>query len=278
MSFFNSEEIFREHIINSKLRGYLIGFEYGKFRLEPMAKQIIDAIPDFVYGVNEPELNLINAVEKLRESAETIYKTNKYQTRGEFGEVILHILLRDFFNTQPLISKIYFKDGANETVKGFDGIHVKNNNSKKEIYLGEAKIYKEQRTALDSLIEDLNEHFSADYLRQEFLFISRKVPDNYPERKSWLEIISQKRRLEDIFNSIVATMVCTYESSIYSKYEDETELFIADFETEIKRLGQRFKEKSQNKPFKVILLLVPIQKKSDLIELLNTKLTNMREL
>ncbi|WP_330558188.1 Hachiman antiphage defense system protein HamA [Acutalibacter sp. 1XD8-33] len=30
--------------------------------------------------------------------------------RGEFGELILHLLLRDFKNTIPLISKVYFKD------------------------------------------------------------------------------------------------------------------------------------------------------------------------
>ena len=278
MSFFNSEEIFREHIIDSKLRGYLIGFEQGEFRLEPMAKQIIDAIPDFVYGVNEPKLNIINAVEKLREAAETIYRTDKYQKRGEFGDVILHILLRDFFNTQPLISKIYFKDGPNEIVKGFDGVHVRNNNSKREIYLGEAKIYEEQGVALNSLIQDLDNHFSSDYLKREFLFISRKVPINYSERQSWLQFLSTKRRLEDIFNSMVAVMVCTYESSVYSNHEDETDLFIKDFETEIKKLGKNFTEKTKNKSFKIILLLIPIKKKRDLIESLNTKLTKMREL
>ena len=278
MSFFNSEEIFREHIIDSKLRGYLIGFEQGEFRLKPMTKQIIDAIPDFVYGVNEPRLNITNAVEKLREAAETIYNTDKYQKRGEFGDIILHILLRDFFDTQPLISKIYFKDGSNEIVKGFDGVHVRNNNSKREIYLGEAKIYKEQGAALNSLLKDLDNHFSSDYLRREFLFISRKVPNNYSERQSWLQLISKKRRLEDIFSSMIAVMVCTYESSIYSKHEDETDSFIKDFESEIKKLGKKFTEGMQNKSFKIILLLIPIKKKEDLIEALNTKLTNMRRL
>ena len=277
MSTFGSEAVFREKFIDSKLRGYLIGFENGEFRLEPMAKQIIDAIPDFVYGVNEPKLYLANMVPKLREAAETIYNTDKYQKRGEFGDIILHILLRDFFNTKPLISKIYFKDGPNEIVKGFDGVHVRNNNSKREIYLGEAKIYKEQGAALNSLIKDLDNHFSSDYLRREFLFISRKVPNNYSERQSWLQLISEKRRLEDIFKSVIAAMVCTYESSIYSKHEDETDSFIKDFEAEIKKLGKKFTEGTQNKSFKIILLLIPIKKKEDLIESLNTKLTNMRE-
>lgn len=32
--------------------------------------------------------------------------------RGEFGELLLHLILRDFKGTIPLISKVYFKDSA----------------------------------------------------------------------------------------------------------------------------------------------------------------------
>jgi hypothetical protein len=37
-------------------------------------------------------------------------KQDKDLARGEFGELILHLLLRDFHDTVPLLSKIYFKD------------------------------------------------------------------------------------------------------------------------------------------------------------------------
>lgn len=35
-----------------------------------------------------------------------------FKNRGEFGEIILHFLLRDFKNTIPLVSKVYFKDSS----------------------------------------------------------------------------------------------------------------------------------------------------------------------
>ena len=49
-------------------------------------------------------------VDRLAEAAKTVYTTEKYKKRGEFGELILHLILRDFFETVPLLSKIYFKD------------------------------------------------------------------------------------------------------------------------------------------------------------------------
>ena len=72
---------------------------------------IRNVIPEFSLviscGTNIP---LTEIVERLKEAAETVYLTEKYQTRGEFGELILHLLLRDFHNTIPFNFKMYFKD------------------------------------------------------------------------------------------------------------------------------------------------------------------------
>jgi hypothetical protein len=64
---------------------------------------------------------------------------NKYLKRGEFGELILHLILRDFHNTIPLLSKIYFKDSIGHTVHGFDAVHIDPVN--KTLWLGESKLY-----------------------------------------------------------------------------------------------------------------------------------------
>lgn len=48
----------------------------------------------------------------------------KYLKRGELGELILHLMLRNFHNTIPLISKIYFKDENGSKIHGFDGVLI----------------------------------------------------------------------------------------------------------------------------------------------------------
>lgn len=50
--------------------------------------------------------------------------SDKYLRRGEFGELILHSVLKYYFETFPLIAKIYFKDSYGHAVHGFDSIHI----------------------------------------------------------------------------------------------------------------------------------------------------------
>lgn len=60
----------------------------------------------------------------LIKSSKLVYESEKYMKRGEFGEVFLHMAIRQLYSTVPLISKLYWKSGLNETVKGFDSVHV----------------------------------------------------------------------------------------------------------------------------------------------------------
>ena len=82
------------------------------------------------YFGNTGKVSNTEILEVVTESAKAIYKidvfqkvrdlygngeeiddevADRYLRKGEFGELILHVLLRDFKNTIPLISKIYFK-------------------------------------------------------------------------------------------------------------------------------------------------------------------------
>ena len=122
---FQSELIIREHISEATLRTYHVGFDQNRFRLQPLVDVIRRVIPEFalgIYGGTSVHINMM--IDKVLEAAQTVYETDKYKLRGEFGELILHLLLRDFCHTTPLVSKIYFKDAINVTVHGFDGVQV----------------------------------------------------------------------------------------------------------------------------------------------------------
>src|SRR5689334_3236288 len=111
---FNSDLVIEETICQPEFKAYHIGFDQKAFRLQPLVDVIRSAIPEFSLGYHcGHSIPLTQIVDRLKEAAETVYLTEKYQKRGEFGELILHLLLRDFQNTIPLISKIYFKDAHN---------------------------------------------------------------------------------------------------------------------------------------------------------------------
>ena len=85
-----------------------------------------------------------------------------YEKKGVLGEIVLHMFLKEFKNTIPLISKMYFKDSFSQEAKGFDAVHVSQDSL--TLWLGETKFYKAWKTkgvvkgGIDELVEDLKKH------------------------------------------------------------------------------------------------------------------------
>jgi hypothetical protein len=278
---FGSELILEEKISEATLRAYCVGFDQNQFRLSALADVIASVIPEFALGPHvsgNPGMNEI--VDRLREAARRIYLTEKYKRRGEFGELILHLLLRDRFGSVPLLSKIYFKDAHNAAVHGFDGVHVVVKDKKKELWLGESKMYASGKAGIDDLIVDLEKHLKRDYLRAEFELILSKLPAADRDIDYWRRELHKHNKLENILDSVCVPMVCTYTGDCYAGHRDNTAAFLKTFENECEELRLRF-EKKQTKiktDVDIILLLVPVKSKPDLVKELHARLKAMRRI
>ena len=129
---FDRNNVILLRIDEADLNSFLIDMDIGddgasRYMLEEFAKVVMEVIPEYVFANYEnDEINNLNAVGKLREAAHSIYKIKEfelmrryymngdlqakqeldksaYKNRGEFGELILHLLLRDFKGTIPLL-------------------------------------------------------------------------------------------------------------------------------------------------------------------------------
>lgn len=276
---FKSELVVTENINRNGLCAYLIGFDQNKFRLGPLVDVIRSVIPEFSLGyIASKNIDSASIIDKLKEAAETVFTTDKYQKRGEFGELILHFLLRDFHNTTPLISKIWFKDSNNVAVHGFDGVQVSDSGGQKKLWLGESKLYKSGKDGIKDLINDIKKHVNANYIRSEFSLISRKLPENFPDIDYWRLLMHRQQKLDVIFSSIVIPMVCTYTSDVYKNHNDETQPFLDDFEAECLALHAEFTTKMPKSNVEIILLLLPVENKDDLNKEIYERLKNMQGL
>ena len=181
MSVFGAEKIITEKIAETELTTYLVGFDVDDdgnnvYRLKALIRLLLKVIPEFAMGYfgntgNTPNTEMMDAV---IDSAKAIYKidafqkvrdiygngdeiddevADRYLRKGEFGELILHVLLRDFKNTIPLISKIYFRDSYGSAVHGFDAIHIQPDT--KTLWLGESKIYKDGKAGIKALMRTI---------------------------------------------------------------------------------------------------------------------------
>ena len=113
------------------------GFERGEWRNDQLADHVMEWLPEF--ALNYSELNEIghhNAIKIIKKAAKIVYQTEKYGSRGEFGEILLHIAIRQIYKTIPAITKVYYKSAVNETVKGFDAVHVVKAANGLELWIG----------------------------------------------------------------------------------------------------------------------------------------------
>ena len=152
-----------------------------KYCLDDFTKAICNTIPEYVFAQYEdPNIHQNDIVEKLREAAHCIYKIKDFQLmkqwcvdkdinaynelkksstakRGEFGELLLHLILREFKRTIPLISKVYFKDSASVPAHGFDAVHI--STDEKILWLGESKLYDDSKEGIKALVKCCGQAF-----------------------------------------------------------------------------------------------------------------------
>lgn len=273
---YKSNLVLEERISEATLRAYCVGFDQKKFRLEPLVDVIARVIPEFSLGYYEgANFSITEIVDVLRRAAIRVYTTDNYAQRGEFGELILHLLLRDHIGSLPLISKIYFKDTPNETVHGFDGVHIVVNEGEKQLWLGESKLYKNGPRGIADLAKDLKSHLRADYLRQEFELISPKLPASVPDIEYWRALMNKHTRLESILDRVCIPMVCTYTSSLFSKHSACNVDYVGAFIKECKKLKMLL-DRRVSTDVDVVLMLLPVQSKNELVAALDKRLKSMQ--
>ncbi len=260
------------------LSGLCVGYEQGDWRTEAFADYIMEWLPEFSLNSKEREgLTYANAVEKLRKAARLVYKTEKFKNRGEFGEVFLHAAIRSVFDSIPAISKIYYKSSHNDTVKGFDCVHVVGKIDDLELWIGEVKFYKRIGDAIREVVEELKDHMELDFLRDEFVLIGNKLETRDGHTEQVKNLISNRRSMDDIFKRICVPVLLTYESKAVMEHEGVCDEYIASFKEEIGKHYTHFCNKAEailNVRFHLFLL--PIRDKERLVTILDTKLKALR--
>lgn len=266
------------HEVNSEpgLTGACAGYEGAKFRNVDFANYLFEWLPDFAMKYSElEEFNSGTAMRMVRKAAKTVYTTDKYGKRGEFGELLLHALLREVFGSEPAISKIYYKSATNETVKGFDAVHIVESLTGLELWLGEVKFYKNATQAISDIIKEIVAHTDHDYLKNEFILIGNKIDPKWKHSAALQDLISGRKSLDDVFERVCIPALFTYESECVAKFSKSCNVFRDELRKEMAELHDKF---GGNKlpEVRVHLFLVPLHSKAELVEILHDKLEGLQ--
>ena len=275
------------------------------FPFNDLAQIIMDVLPEYAFADYEKPIKSHLYMKKVREAARCMYDTNTYKAinkyfiekdatfkdeaedaraigRGEFGEILLHLLLRDFKGTIPLVSKLYFKDSRGVPAHGFDAVHISPDDN--ILWLGESKLYTGATTGLKKLIEDLKQHLTKDFLSNEYTIIKKNLTNNnIPNRDYWIERLSKNTRLEDMITQVNIPMLCVYNDT--EKFEkcinEAIEAIVPIFEPSFRELKQYFDD-NNDAPLKnklnIILFLFPVLDKKKFVLELHKRLYHLQQI
>lgn len=238
-----------------------------------LAKHLLNWLPEFALKYSEWDgLNAGNAVELLSIAAASIYKSEKYAKRGEFGEILLHVMIRQKFNSAPAISKYFYKDSSNDTVKGFDAVHVVGEPGEWELWLGEVKFYNDTYKAVSDVVEELKDHMQRDYLRSEFTAITNKLDDSWGEAAKLRDLLHQNTSLDKIFEKVCIPVLLTYDSRAIGSHTSICEEYQRAFEEEVFKYHDLFASKQLPTNVVVRLFLLPLKEKAVLAKQMDEEL------
>lgn len=273
------------------------------YPLEELACSIIDVIPEYVFAdYLGTDFSKTNTIPQLREASKFIYKIKDGEIlfncyikkdpeaqeavknlpeykRGEFGELLLHLLLRNFKGTIPLISKVYFKDSYSVPAHGFDIVHV--SPAERILWLGESKFYANGREGVKALADDVKAHFlNRDFFNDQFLIIKKNLEaNNIPHREEWIELLNKCEKLKYAVKVINVPLLCTYESDIYEKFQQISKEEVFNYyEGNIRELKRIFDNQCEESCFNIILLLFPVKNKLELLCKLHEKLWHLQNI
>ena len=282
-----------------------------EYVLDEFINSVMNCLPEYSLGYNTSGVTYKEMRKKIRESAKTAIKISDvvtikkyfddkvpedcwdknilsaYKNKGIFSEIVLHFILKEFKDTRPLNSKIFFKDSPSVEAHGFDAVHVKNDT----LWLGETKFYSRNNTGragkdgLDALIKDLNNHFKLDYLNEQFIFIQRMVLDNDPDREYWIEKLSSTNHLSDIFSMVSVALLCIYEDDItqdiLSKLQaglQDADIIYLEHINQMKKYFDRKNDYPNKNNLKVVLILLPVESKSKIVTKILEKIYYMQNI
>lgn len=213
-----------------------------------------------------------NFLEMLSVAAAHIYNTKKTESRGELGELLLHIACVQVFKTIPVLCKLILKTSSNDTVKGFDGVHVVVKNDGFELWLGESKFYSDPKKAIRDAVKSVREHIVPSFLTVEKAMLIGHVAKDIPRRDEIIHLFKSQTSGDKLLDVSVFPVFIAYESETVSSFEKLSEKYVEELRGEVSKLKVYFKDKVENLPLRFQLIFFPMASKSDVIEGFDKKL------
>lgn len=254
-------------------QGLCAGYDGGSWRSSQLADHLFNWLP---YAALNQEHQLsfgpANFLELLKLAAAHIYHTKKTATRGELGELLFHLICVLHYGTVPVVCKLILKTSSNDTVKGFDGVHLVPLDRDFELWLGESKFYKDGKGAIKEAVASIKQHIAPTFLKTEKAMLIGHVAEEIPHREQVIKLFKSQTSSDKLIEKSVFPVLIAYESKSVAGFNALCQDYITNLTSEIEDLRNHFIDKADGIKLRFRLIFVPMGKKQDVIKSFDQKL------
>lgn len=244
---------------------YCAGFELEKWRCSALADHLMEWIADYALREDELDVTHGNMYVRLKEAAARVYKSDNYKRRGEIGEIALHAICRDFFDTIPIAPRVFYLTSSNDVVKSFDMVHVRYVNRQNfELWLGESKLYEDSSAAISAAIESVNSHIDQGFLNHEKLILGPQISKSIPHYKKIRDIFSIQSSLDELFKNTVFPVLVMADSPAVKNAKNHSNEYSTSVSQELSVLKQKIESSGLHQKIKIVVIYLPLGSKNEL--------------
>ncbi|WP_305838006.1 HamA C-terminal domain-containing protein [Photobacterium leiognathi] len=93
--------------------------------------------------------------------------------------MLLFLILKTFYGADRLVTKVKLRSSVKDQIKGFDCAHFCCDDSKNvSLWLGEVKFYKSFSNAVTDIVDEIHQHVTYEYLKNEFSILCPNIEYN----------------------------------------------------------------------------------------------------
>lgn len=256
---------------------YCAGFELEKWRCEPFAVHLLEWLPDYALPEEELNINHANSLAKIREAAARVYTSDKYKKRGEAGEIALHAICRDFFDTIPISPRVFYKSASNDVVKAFDLVHARFIPSGAiEIWLGESKLYNDPMQAINDAIKSVQTHLEEGFLKNQKILLGPQIPKSTPRYEEIRDIFKERTSLDTLLTNAVFVVGVLCNSDAAKAAKSCNEDYIALAKKELSAIAEKLNDSTLPKKIRIALVYIPLADKKAFVSAFDAKLKGLQ--
>ncbi|GHD55487.1 hypothetical protein GCM10017083_34480 [Thalassobaculum fulvum] len=253
------------------------GFELSAWRCIPFAEHLIEWLPEYALPEDELSVTHANMYVKLKQAAYRVYTSVKYAKRGEAGEIALHAICRDYFNTLPISNRVFYKSASNDVIKAFDMVHARFPDSGGvELWLGESKLYQDTNSAIVEALNSVADHLEKGFLKEQKLLLGPQIPKTTPRYDELIELFEPQTSLDKFISSGVFVIGILANSKACSSAGAVTPAYISDLEKELCSIRGKLEKSGLTKIVRVVLVYIPLADKDQFVAEFDKKLRGLQ--